>query len=235
MTTASDEIYRDKYLKYKKKYTVALENMKGGDLSLPTDKPSAVYIVHPETYKFSQKIFPLPLNSTESQNIRSIPPKFLKNFEEIFTIPHDGLKILPLTLTVDVASKIFNKFTFAKVISYVSGEILKEPYKGKELLSSIFEEFTFGETRVLDSPNTFVKKWDNAVATTQLTRIKKHLLKWINANGTVDTSAEVSAKPDEDAAAAIVTAVAAETVPEQITKIFVIARVNNNLHFCGEI
>ena len=72
------------FRKYKKKYTVALENMKGGDLSLPTDKPSAVYIVHPETYKFAQKIFPLPLNSTESQNIRSIPPKFLKNFEEIF-------------------------------------------------------------------------------------------------------------------------------------------------------
>jgi hypothetical protein len=233
MTTASDEIYRDKYLKYKKKYTAALENMKGGDLSLPTDKPLAVYIVHQETYEFAQKIFPKAYLSDEQSNIRSIPPKFSKIFEEIFKIPHDGLKVLPLTLTVESASTFSNnKFKFAKVISYVSGEILKKPYKDNPTLSSIFDEFTFGEIRELDSSNsnTFVKKWDSATATEQLTGIKNYLITWINMDGVVDTSALESAQLDEEAAL-----VTTATTPEQITKIFVIARVNDNLHFCGEI
>jgi len=43
MSYSSEEIYREKYLKYKKKYITALENMKGGLENQPITKDSTIY------------------------------------------------------------------------------------------------------------------------------------------------------------------------------------------------
>ena len=48
MSLNSEEIYREKYLKYKKKYTLALENMEGG--GNPLTKDSIIYFVTKESY-----------------------------------------------------------------------------------------------------------------------------------------------------------------------------------------
>ena len=48
MSLNSEEIYREKYLKYKKKYTLALENMEGG--GNPLTKNSTIYFVTKESY-----------------------------------------------------------------------------------------------------------------------------------------------------------------------------------------
>jgi hypothetical protein len=50
MSYSSEEIYREKYLKYKKKYITALENMKGGLENQPITKESTIYFCAKEIY-----------------------------------------------------------------------------------------------------------------------------------------------------------------------------------------
>lgn len=55
MSDLLDKIYREKYLKYKKKYLIALENMKGGLKNQPLTSKSKIYFCNEETYERLQK------------------------------------------------------------------------------------------------------------------------------------------------------------------------------------
>jgi len=55
MNELPDEVYREKYLKYKKKYLTMLENMKGGLTNQPLTQKSKVYFCVKETYESLQK------------------------------------------------------------------------------------------------------------------------------------------------------------------------------------
>jgi hypothetical protein len=55
MSKLQDEIYREKYLKYKQKYLTALENMKGGFIDLPIEEKSKVIFCPKETYDRLQR------------------------------------------------------------------------------------------------------------------------------------------------------------------------------------
>ncbi len=55
MSDLLDKVYREKYLKYKKKYLIALENMKGGLKNQPLTSKSKIYFCNQETYERLQK------------------------------------------------------------------------------------------------------------------------------------------------------------------------------------
>jgi hypothetical protein len=55
MSDLSEEVYREKYLKYKKKYITALENMKGGYNNQPLTADSTIYFCTQETYERLQQ------------------------------------------------------------------------------------------------------------------------------------------------------------------------------------
>lgn len=77
MSLNSEEIYREKYLKYKKKYTLALEEMKGG-AQITLSEKTKIYFVAKKTY-----------DALKVARAESINPE--KCFDERLVKPHMSL------------------------------------------------------------------------------------------------------------------------------------------------
>ena len=95
----NEQDYRSKYLKYKQKYTNALQNMQGGGNSelqtALTTQPTAVYVVDKSTYDKLR----LPLQVTNDVGIENLPSQYNEEVVKtaISNINPDCIRILPMT------------------------------------------------------------------------------------------------------------------------------------------